>query len=386
MITKVGHSTNKDSDKQGIECVTKSKISDKSKLGLVFTSCNNDHSKIVEGIRSKTQIPVIGMTSSDNLLVPGAILETKKNGYCAMMNFESEELIVGVGSSKRGTDPRESGRKAAKEALKSSGLMKVPNYFYMVASPGEENEYLLGIQDIIGRVKFFGGSAADDKNTGNWKIICNDAVITNGVAVAFFYTNDEMITSLSHDYKETSNVGVITKISKTKELIEINNTEPLQIYLNWTNKNIKDLDKKDFINEIILNPIGIKTENNGIVNFTYPLNTSDKNNVLFGNNVDLNTAIVQFTSTTENLINSFGKSLRYTNRAMYEKPSGYIIMHSTARKIPFDTKLKEVHKILEEKTKGKPYIVAFTYGEYGYNEHSANQCTNLSLSFTGFSE
>ena len=32
----------------------------------------------------------------------------------------------------------------------------------LIASPKEEEDYLMGIQDIIGRVPMFGGSAADD--------------------------------------------------------------------------------------------------------------------------------------------------------------------------------------------------------------------------------
>ena len=40
----------------------------------------------------------------------------------------------------------------------------------MVASPKEEEEYLMGIQDVIRRVSMFGGSAADDKVEENWSI------------------------------------------------------------------------------------------------------------------------------------------------------------------------------------------------------------------------
>ena len=31
-----------------------------------------------------------------------------------------------------------------------------------------------------------------------------------------------------------------------------------------------------------------------------------------------------------------------------------------------------------------PFICIFTFGEYGYREHSANTCGGLMLSFTGF--
>ena len=60
----------------------------------------------------------------------------------------------------------------------------------------------MGIQDVIGRVPMFGGSAADDNVEGKWKIICNDKVFSDGVAVAFFYTDNEIAFKIyNHDCK-----------------------------------------------------------------------------------------------------------------------------------------------------------------------------------------
>ena len=37
-----------------------------------------------------------------------------------------------------------------------------------------------------------------------------------------------------------------------------------------------------------------------------------------------------------------------------------------------------------KETKGVPFIMPFTFGEYGYDSHSANICGGLMLSFTVF--
>ena len=95
----------------------------------------------------------------------------------------------------------------------------------MVATPNNEEEYLQGIQDVIGRVPLFGGSAADDNLEGDWKIICNNKVITDGVAVAFFYTDTEIVTSFTGDYEETDNIGIITKVENDRSLLEINGND-----------------------------------------------------------------------------------------------------------------------------------------------------------------
>ncbi len=42
----------------------------------------------------------------------------------------------------------------AKEAMKKAGRTDSPAYFYMVASPAEEEDYIKGIEDVIGRVQY----------------------------------------------------------------------------------------------------------------------------------------------------------------------------------------------------------------------------------------
>lgn len=49
----------------------------------------------------------------------------------------------------------------------------------------------------------FGGDAADDTVEGKWKIICNDKYSLMEVAVAFFYTDNDITTVYTGEYEET---------------------------------------------------------------------------------------------------------------------------------------------------------------------------------------
>ena len=102
------------------------------------------------------------------------------------------DTTVGVAGSAKQKDARATGRMLAKEAMEKAGQTAAPAYFYMVASPAEEEDYLKGIEDVIGRVPFFGGSAADNTVSGEWSIYTNDKVFSDGCAVAFFYTDKPM--------------------------------------------------------------------------------------------------------------------------------------------------------------------------------------------------
>ena len=115
----------------------------------------------------------------------------------------------------------------------------------------------MGIQDVIGRIPMFGGSAADDTVEGNWKIICNDKVFTDGVAVAFFYTDNEIVTSYTGAYRETGNMGLITGVKNNRTLVTIDGVSALKKYAHWTNVSPTTLIGENLLVASITKPLGI---------------------------------------------------------------------------------------------------------------------------------
>ena len=139
--TKVGYSTLVDAFDEGVETATKAASVGNVKLGMLFTNCDMDQKKIVEGVKSVFgNKPVIGCTSSGAIVVPEGLISG--DSFAGMMAFSDDDLIVGVAGSEAGKDAREIGKKIAREAINNAGIKKVPSYFYMVASPKEE-EWLL---------------------------------------------------------------------------------------------------------------------------------------------------------------------------------------------------------------------------------------------------
>ena len=130
--------------------------------------------------------------------------------------------------SKKTDDPAAAGEKAAALAMERAGKTGAPDYFYMVAPPGEEEFYLKGITNVIGRVPFFGGSAADNTISGNWKLFTDRGVFADGVAVAFFYTAKGMENKFTGAYRETKDIGIITKVDGKRTLAEIDGIPALE--------------------------------------------------------------------------------------------------------------------------------------------------------------
>ena len=112
--------------------------------------------------------------------------------------------------------------------------------------------------------------------------------------------------------------------------------------------------------------------------------TKNDDEIELGNKIVEKTAIIQLDATIDELIDATGETLKKLRRNMYRDSAAYILIHCGGRRLAIKDRINEVHKQLLKEAKGTPFIMAFTFGEYGYSEHSANICGGLMLSFTSF--
>ncbi len=391
--TKVGYSTIKDSYAKGKEAAKNANVGMRPKLGMMYCSCNDDVEEVVNGAMSSMKgAPIIGCTSSGMVITNDGIIESE-DGFAGLMSFEDKNMNIGVACHKAGKNAREIGRKVARKAVENAKENYSPNYFYMVASPKEEEDYLMGIQDVIGRVPMFGGSAADDTVEGNWKIFCNNEVFSDGVAVAFFYTDNDIVTSYTGAYRETDNYGLITEVKNDRTLVKIDGVSALKKYADWIGKKPSELKGSNLLVESITKPLGVKDPLGNLTVVRHPMFGDDMGTrtimddvINLGNKVVEKTAIVQLEATVDELINSTKATLKDVKSQLSTEPAGYFLVHCGGRKLGIGDRIDEVYKNLVEEAHGVPFITIFTFGEYGYDEHSANICGGLMLSFTAFGD
>ena len=391
--SKVGFSTDVDSFKSGEETARKALADMKNaKLGMLYTSVLSNVKEVVKGARSVTNAPIIGCTSSGAIIVPEGIVSSD-HGFSGMMMLDDKDMTVGVACHEAGRDARAIGRKVAIEAVENAKTTRAPAYFYMVASPKEEEDYLMGIQDVIGRVPMFGGSAADDTVEGNWKIFCNDQVFQDGVAVAFFYTDNDIVTSYTGAYRDTENYGLITEVKNDRTLVKIDGVSALKKYADWIGKKPSELKGQNLLVASITKPLGVKDPLGNLTVVRHPMfgddmgtKTTTDDVINLGNKVVEKTAIVQLEATVDELIKSTKTTLKDVKSQLTTEPAGYFLVHCGGRKLGIGDRIDEVYKNLVEEARGVPFITVFTFGEYGYDEHSANICGGLMLSFTAFGE
>ena len=385
--TKVGYSENVDAFASGAETAKMANVIENPQVGLLFTSCVQDQNKIMEGAKSVLgDVPVIGCTSSAALCTQDGYLN-KETGYSGMMLFGGDLEVVTAGSAQTSETPREVGRRVAKEAIsKVKGADVEPDFFFMSASPANEEEYLEGIQDVIGNVPVFGGSAADNTVEGKWSILNDGEAFADGVTIAIFYTKGEMKNLYTGAYHETSNVGVITKVRDERTLVEIDHEPALKKYAEWTGKSIESLMGNNLLTETICAPLGVKDPIGKVTAVRHPMFGNDDLSMNIGANLAENTAVIQLSNTPEGILKANEETINNLNKLMVSEANSYFLVHCGGRRLGLalsqieDKIYPEVKKVIPN----KEFLMVFTFGEYGMGDHSSNTVGGLSLSYTAF--
>lgn len=382
--SKVGYSNNKDAYEAGKETATKATEGLNAKIGLLFNSVGYDQKKLMEGIKSVAKdVDVIGCTSSAGIITPDGYM-IDEDGTAGMLTLGGDDLTVACYGMAKGKSARETGREVAKKALEKAGLDYAPDYFFMSASPAEEEEYIKGIQDIIGRVPCFGGSAADNTVEGKWSIFYNDTIFNDGVVAAFFYTANDIATVYTGAYNETKDMGIITKLNDTRVLAEIDGEPALDKYKNWRGLDDEAVTGGNLLVTTITSPLGVKDRLGNLTAIRHPMNGNDDKSMNIGANLAVGTTLIRMEATVDELINSTGKTLKELKKKC-PNAAGYLLIHCGGRRLGIGDRMNEVYEQLKKEAGDVPFLVAFTFGEYGYTDDDQTNTTGgLMLSFTAF--
>jgi hypothetical protein len=187
-------------------------------------------------------------------------------------------------------------------------------------------------------------------------------------------------------YEETTNVGVITKIEGKRTLKEIDGVPALKKYAEWTNQNPDDLMGGNLLAATVTAPLGVKDPIGCLTAVRHPMAGNPDYSMNIGNNLAVGTAVIQLKSTVDGLIKSNSKTLQELNAKMKKTPESYFLVHCGGRKLGIGDRAEEIYKEVKTTLGDKEFLMIFTFGEYGANDHSANTCGGLTLSFTGFSK
>jgi len=356
------------------------------KLAFTYASVDYDLNKMLEGIgEALPGVPVLGNTSFTGVITPEGFI-TGDKGFVGILALGGNDITVGVAGKPKGSDARTTGREAAKEAIKNSGKSGSPAYFYMAAPPGEEEFYLKGVSDVIGRVPFFGGSAADNSIAGKWKLFANKQVFADGVVLAFFYADKPAVNLFTGAYRETNNMGIITKVKDRRTLVEIDGVPALKKYAEWAGVDPETLKGSNLLVYTITSPLGVKDRLGDLTAIRHPMNGNDDYSMAIGANLAEKTAVIRMQGSVDELINSASKTIGDLKTKMGAAPAAFHLVHCGGRRAGIGDRIDEMVKGVKAAAGNVPFIMEFTFGEYGYEDDGNNTTGGLMLSYTGFAQ
>lgn len=383
----VGTSTAADAFAAGKEAAAKAfEGLEGTKMAFAYASCAYDLDAMMAGIKeSLPGVPVIGNTSFTGVITQEGYI-SGDDGFVGVMVQADPDMAVGIACALNEGDPVAAGRKVAKDAMAKAGKDAAPAYFYMVAPPGAEEFFLKGITEVIGRVPFFGGSAADNSIAGEWKVFTDECIFADGVAVAFFYTDKKMTNKFTGAYRETGDMGIITKVADNRTLQEIDGVPALQKYADWRGLDPETIKGGDLLVATITSPLGVKDRLGDLVAIRHPMNGNDDMSMAIGNKLTVGTAVIRMEGSVDELIASTGKTLAELKEKAGGKIGAFHIVHCGGRRAGIGDRIGEVAELLKKEAGDVPFLCEFTFGEYGFEQDGINTCGGLMLSFTAFAE
>jgi hypothetical protein len=384
MQSNTGSSIAADPRAAGKEAAGKVKGLADIKIAFAYASVAYDLGQMLEGINEELPgIPVLGNTSFTGVITPEGFISGEK-GFVGILALGGKDISVGVAGKPKGGSARETGRLAAQEAIKNAGKTGAPDYFYMAAPPGEEEFFLKGVTDVIGRKPFFGGSAADNSIAGEWKLFAGRQVFADGITLAFFYAEKPATNLFAGTYRETGDVGIITKVRDNRVLVEIDGKPALKRYAEWAGVDVETLKGGNLLVYTITSPLGVKDRLGDLTAIRHPMNGNDDYSMNIGANLAEKTAVIRMAGTVDELISSASETLEALKKKMQAPPAAFHLVHCGGRRAGIGDRIEELVAGIKKAAGGVPFIMEFTFGEYGYEDDGNNTTGGLMLSYTGF--
>ena len=379
----VGSSTNSDPKAAGKEAAAAVKAAD-LKAAFVYASCDYNIPDVLAAIGEVlTGVPLFGNTSFTGVITPAGYIGGDKP-FVGILAFADPDLTVGVAAEAKDGCSISKGEALAKAALGADGKDCPPDYFYMAASPAEEEKYLEGITKVIGRKPFFGGSAADNSIEGKWLLYADGKCFADGCVAAFFWGGPKMANLFTGAYRETEDFGVITKLGGERVLAEIDGVPATEKYAKWRNLDKEAVTGGNLLVTTITSPLGIKDRLGKLIAIRHPMGGNPDGSMNIGNVLSEKTVVIRMEATVDELIGSTGETLKALIAKLPGKPAAFHLVHCGGRRAGIGDRIGEVAEQLKAAAGDVPFLCEFTFGEYGFERDGENTCGGLMLSFTAF--
>jgi hypothetical protein len=116
------------------------------------------------------------------------------------------------------------------------------------------------------------------------------------------------------------------------------------------------------------------------------MNGNDDYSMAIGANLAEKTAVIRMEGSVDEIIASGAKTIEDLKAKMKEPPAAFHLVHCGGRRAGIGERIEELVKGVKKAAGDVPFIMEFTFGEYGYVDDGNNTTGGLMLSYTGFAK
>jgi len=353
---------------------------EKADLAFLFSTVGYDAEALLGGVRDALgETPIHGSTSFTGVITPQGF-KGGDGDAVAVLTISSPEMRFGIGAAAIEDDATASGRAAAQQALDALGAS--PDLILMLASPGDEEGVIAGIEEVASGVPIVGGSAADNTVSGNWSLFANDRVLTNGVVVTAIQSALPLGIAYSSGYHPTEKSAIATK-AEGRTLYELDGRPALQVYAKWTGQDPKDLAGMELLGASILAPIAVRDEESGFYLVKHPgVGQEDGSMALFAA-IEEGAEVTLMEATVDDLISEVGAAVGTAMQdagLSKDQVATLLLIHCGGRRGIIGDRINEVVEQVKGRIGDAPFLGYCTFGEQGCLPTGANVHCDLLLS------
>jgi hypothetical protein len=174
-------------------------------------------------------LPVFGTTSFQGVFTLGGF----ERGMTLLVAEREDQIAPAIVLEATGA---EHARKRAQAACRTiqTELGAAPSMLLLHATPGFEERILAGVRDVFGKdIPLYGGSAADDTLSGNWRVFANGAVCEEGFLLVGLSSPRTPSGGFLGGYLPTEHSGKVTRVDG-RVVYEIDGQPAAEVYNTWT--------------------------------------------------------------------------------------------------------------------------------------------------------
>ena len=359
----------------------------KPALCLLAATVDHDAQKVQTAVQKLLpSVPVHGATTSLGVLTPQGVVMGPGGGVGVMLYSGSDELAFAAGASDFAKGAHAAGAHAAKELLSHGPSGKKPVMVFIAATPGQEEQVLAGIHEVLPGVPVFGGSAADHAILGEWSIFTSDGIKKEGVSLAGFWGDMPIGASIEGPYEATDKHAVVTG-AKGRSVTTMDGKRATDVLQSWVGDAIADQVREggNLLVQTALSPVGIARGKEGEKPFyllLHPAQAHTEGNIDLFAEAPEGTTLCLMSGSGDTLVGIVDRLVDNCLADANLKPEDVknaFLIYCAGCAGAIGGRIEEVLSRLNTRLPSVPLLGFCTFGEQGFVPNVGNVHTNLSV-------